>query len=75
MILIQYKRNFEFSSFLGLTICNKILSHDSGRRSRTTAPNLPHDQEGEMTNTLTTILFSTFGTVFNKLHEIFNAFL
>ena len=66
--------NFEFWSSPGLVIWSTLLSSDAGQCHCA-------EHEGEQLLylepfcTCTTILFFTFSTVFNKLHEIFNSLL
>ena len=51
-----------------------VLSHDAGQCQWAAAASQPLDYEGKQPVHLTTILFFTFSTVFNKLHEIFNTY-
>lgn len=62
----NHTSGFEFWSFPELAICGTMLSCDSGWWQST-----PWSR-GWITNTLTTILFFTFRTVFNESHEICN---
>lgn len=70
--------NFEFWSFLGFTMCGRILSHDTRQQPWAQAPIQPYDHEDKQLIylrpfcTQTTILFLTFSTVFCKLHDLFN---
>lgn len=60
----------------------QVLSCDAGRGQGATVPSQPHRQESQqpMIHFTTilyphTVLFFTFRTVFNKLHEIVNTLL
>lgn len=52
-----------------------ILSHEEGHWQPATGPGSVMQSQKQTIDTLTTVLFLTFGTVFNKLHEIFNIYL
>ena len=70
--------NFEFWSFLGFTMCGRILSHDARQQPWAQAPSQPYDHEDKQLihprpfHTQKTILFLTFSTVFCKLHDLLN---
>ena len=77
LTLWWYKSSTHSVETIHILNCGLFLGYQHAARSSPVilGGSQPHWSYGSTTKTLTTILFFTFSTAFNKLHEIFNTSL